>query len=31
MTEVNGKATGWRAFYKDGAWVEESTRKKSTK
>ncbi|MGH1463134.1 MAG: type I DNA topoisomerase [Neptuniibacter sp.] len=31
MTEVNGKATGWRAFYKDGTWVEESTRKKSKK
>lgn len=23
MTEVNGKATGWRAFYKDGAWAVE--------
>jgi DNA topoisomerase-1 len=31
MTEVNAKATGWRAFYKDGAWVEENTRKKSKK
>lgn len=31
MTEVNGKATGWRAFYKDGKWVEEETRKKSKK
>ncbi|MGI1670971.1 MAG: type I DNA topoisomerase [Neptuniibacter sp.] len=31
MTEVNGKASGWRAFYKDGSWVEENTRKKSKK
>lgn len=31
MTEVNAKATGWRAFYKDGAWVEENTRNKSKK
>jgi DNA topoisomerase-1 len=23
MTEVDGKATGWRAFYRDGKWVEE--------
>ncbi|MFY0675919.1 MAG: type I DNA topoisomerase [Neptuniibacter sp.] len=31
MTEVNGKASGWRAFYKGGSWVEENTRKKSKK
>ncbi|MGH1432286.1 MAG: type I DNA topoisomerase [Neptuniibacter sp.] len=31
MTEANGKASGWRAFYKDGSWVEENTRKKSKK
>ncbi|WP_415890852.1 type I DNA topoisomerase [Neptuniibacter sp. SY11_33] len=31
MTEVNGKATGWRAFYRDGKWVEEETRKKAKK
>ncbi len=31
MTEVNGKATGWRAFYRDGKWVEEEARKKAKK
>ncbi|MBY4676930.1 type I DNA topoisomerase [Marinobacterium arenosum] len=31
MTEVNGKATGWRAFYRDGAWVEEQAKKKTAK
>ncbi|MCP4598204.1 type I DNA topoisomerase [Neptuniibacter sp.] len=31
MTEVNGKATGWRAFYRDGSWVVEETRKKAKK
>ena len=24
QSEVDGKATGWRAFYKDGAWVEQA-------
>ncbi|MCV6611101.1 MAG: type I DNA topoisomerase [Amphritea sp.] len=28
MTEVNGKATGWRAFYKDGSWIAENTKAK---
>ena len=28
MSEVNGKASGWRAFYQDGRWVEEDKRKK---
>ena len=23
MTEVDGKASGWRAYYRDGKWVEE--------
>jgi DNA topoisomerase-1 len=23
MTQVNEKATGWRAFYVDGKWVEQ--------
>ena len=23
MTEVEGKATGWKAFYHNGTWVEE--------
>jgi DNA topoisomerase-1 len=23
QTEIDGKATGWRAFYADGKWVEE--------
>lgn len=31
MTEVNAKATGWRAFYRDGEWVEEHARKKAKK
>jgi DNA topoisomerase-1 len=36
MTEVDGKATGWRATYHDGKWVEELppvkvARKKVTK
>ncbi len=28
MTEVDGKATGWRAVFRDGAWVQESAPKK---
>jgi DNA topoisomerase-1 len=31
MTEVEGKATGWRAFYQDGKWVEQVPEKKSKK
>ncbi|RDH43855.1 type I DNA topoisomerase [Zooshikella ganghwensis] len=32
MTEVDGKATGWRAFYRDGKWaIEQSKRKTATK
>jgi DNA topoisomerase-1 len=23
MSEVDGKATGWRAFYQDGKWIEQ--------
>jgi DNA topoisomerase-1 len=23
QTEIEGKATGWKAFYQDGRWVEE--------
>ncbi|MFT5481968.1 MAG: DNA topoisomerase-1, partial [Halieaceae bacterium] len=31
MTEVDGKATGWRAFYRSGKWsVEASTKRKSS-
>ena len=30
MSEIEGKATGWSAWYNDGKWVEE-TRKKATK
>jgi DNA topoisomerase-1 len=30
MTEVDGKATGWRAFYTDGKWVEEIPEKKAS-
>ncbi|MDX1804388.1 MAG: type I DNA topoisomerase [Alcanivorax sp.] len=29
MSEVDGKATGWMAFYRDGKWVEEQTKKKA--
>jgi len=28
MTEVEGKATGWRAFYKGGSWIAESAKAK---
>ncbi len=31
MTEVDGKATGWTAKYENGKWVEEQTKKKTTK
>ncbi len=29
MTEKDGKATGWKAVYQDGRWVEETTKKRS--
>ncbi len=28
MSEVDGKASGWRAFYQAGKWLEEDKRKK---
>src|SRR5690554_1266406 len=28
MSEVEGKATGWKAFYQDGRWQEEQGRKR---
>lgn len=28
MSELEGKATGWKAFYQDGKWVEELPKKK---
>lgn len=28
MTEIDKKATGWRAYYRDGKWVEEQAEKK---
>ncbi|WP_426417860.1 type I DNA topoisomerase [Aestuariirhabdus sp. LZHN29] len=28
MSEVDGKASGWKALHKDGAWVEEGTPRK---
>ena len=31
MTEVDGKATGWRGFYQDGKWVEELAKKPKPK
>ena len=32
MTEVDGKATGWKAFYQGGKWqVEQSAAKAKSK
>jgi DNA topoisomerase-1 len=31
MSEVDGKPTGWRAFYQDGKWVEQIPEKKPSK
>ncbi|THB74580.1 MAG: type I DNA topoisomerase [Gammaproteobacteria bacterium] len=31
MSEVEGKATGWKAFYNNGTWTEELPKKKSAK
>ena len=31
MTESEGKATGWRAYYRDGKWVEELPPPKAVK
>ena len=31
QTEVEGKATGWKAFYQDGRWVEEQKVSKKAK
>lgn len=31
MTEVNGKATGWTAHYRDDKWVEEKPKAKAKK
>ncbi len=31
MTEVDGKATGWRAFYQDGKWIEQIPEKRAPK
>ena len=28
MTEKAGKATGWKAFYRNGKWEEEKPKKK---
>ena len=28
MSERDGKASGWRAMFSDGKWVEEGTAKK---
>ncbi|MDI3324974.1 type I DNA topoisomerase [Pontibacterium granulatum] len=30
MTEVDGKATGWKAYFVDGKWVEEQPKPKKT-
>lgn len=31
MTEVDGKATGWKAFFRDGQWLEEGSGKAKPK
>jgi DNA topoisomerase-1 len=31
QSEIDGKATGWRAHYQDGRWVEQQEKKKPTK
>lgn len=31
MSEVEGKPTGWRAFYRDGQWVQEQKKKAPAK
>ena len=31
QTEIEGKATGWKAFYQDGRWVEEQKASKKAK
>lgn len=31
MSESDGKATGWRAFFQDGKWVEEIPEKKAVR
>lgn len=31
MTEVEGKATGWRAFYRSGKWEQEAAKKPAAK
>lgn len=31
MSEVDGKATGWSAWYSDGKWIEENKKKTSAK
>jgi DNA topoisomerase-1 len=31
MTEVDGKATGWRGYFRDGKWVEEQPPPKAAK
>ena len=31
MTDLDGKASGWRAMFVDGRWVEEGTAKKKPK
>ena len=31
MTEVDGKATGWKAFFNSGGWVSEGSGKPAPK
>lgn len=31
QSEVDGKATGWKAFYQDGKWVESESKKSTRK
>ncbi len=31
QSEIDGKASGWRAYYQDGKWVQEQTKKTTKK
>jgi len=31
MTELDGKATGWKAFFDNGAWLEQGSAKPTPK
>ena len=31
MTEKDGKATGWKAWYRDGKWQEEQAKSRASR